>query len=307
MITTRKTTKAVTAARDKVLAERARLEEWQRAKATAEAELTTLQGRLGDLVLDDPAAAELALRQQQQLRDRVDVAERAIVAQGPRVATAETAYLTAEADALEPAIAAAEADLAKHRARTQELLAQLETHEARFVPEIELTHAQMMLTAPGEGRVAQVSIPRSHDMAWAIEEMRRPVHVLREMAAGREPASDWVAREWETTPAKAFPACVYGPDAVVPSQAYLRERATVEGRTGELQTRVAELDALIESKSAKLADQRRQPWPVDDGARKAMLREFELEEKRIAALQSRRDEAHAELTSTTARRAELTA
>src|SRR5690349_6293829 len=89
------------AAAEQLRAVRAVPAQWESKRDEAEAEFTRLQGVAGDQVLDDPEAALEIPRRMQELRDRIDLAERAIDTAWERVRVAEVAYLTAEADLLE--------------------------------------------------------------------------------------------------------------------------------------------------------------------------------------------------------------
>lgn len=195
---------------------RAVLARWEAEQAALEAELESLQSRAGGEVLDDPKAAERLPRVLADLRDRLDLAGRAIEAQRPRVAAAESAYLLAEADRLRAPVKRAENALARHHERTAELLRLLEEHEGVFVPKALLDFEQQRNTAG----VKELVLTRSEVLENDLTALRRPVLVLEELAAGRDPMQHPDLRD--CVPHQVFPSCVWGADALVPCPAYVR-------------------------------------------------------------------------------------
>lgn len=200
-------TEPVAQARQDLEAAQGLLARWEAEHAAAEAELASLQERAGVEVLDDPEAASTLPRDMSQLRDRIDIAERAVAAQGPRVKTAESAYLHAEADVLEQTVAVARGRLGEHQARTNELLALLREHEGAFEP------------AKG-GR-------RSQRLQAELAQAEIRVEILRRMAAGEDPEA-WLQGQVHPSigtvaglqPHDLYPSCVWGPEAVVRAPAY---------------------------------------------------------------------------------------
>lgn len=243
-------TKQVATCSNRLLAERAKLQQWVERFAQLESQLATLQQTIGGAVLDDPTAAERLIGEQQHLRDQLDVAHRAADAQAQRIPAAEHAYLLAEAAALQPVSDQAEAVVAKHRARTAELLALLEQHEGRFVPEAELAAAQRRL-GPGEVTF-ELTAPKSRALEERAEQVRRSIFILREMVEGREPTAS-VLSEWGVAPAEVYPPCVFGPDALVPSLMYLREVQVARERVEAESVAVSSRDATIAEIEERLA------------------------------------------------------
>jgi hypothetical protein len=216
---------------DVVRQARATLEQWETTARTAADDLEQLQRRMGEQVLETPERAEEFTREMQSLRDRIAVAESAIAAQRPKVAPAEQAYLLAEADLLESRdLVPAKAALADHQARTEELLALLEEHEGRYVPEADLQRATHNF-----GERLRFVAPRSAPLRAAVFNAECQVQVVRELAAGRDPGP--MLNQWnELVHQVDYPACVWGADALVPARAYLqkvehahRELAELEG------------------------------------------------------------------------------
>lgn len=205
------------------------LARWEAELAAVTAELQSVRDRAGGEVLDDPDAAERLPRVIGDLTARVDIAERAIRAQRPRVVDAERAYLLSEADKLRPAVKRAEGALQRHHERTTELLRQLEEHEGRFVPESALIEERWSHRSTGRyvGGDDSYDLPKSAALEDVLASARRPVLLLEELAAGRDPMLHPDLRD--CVPHQVFPACVWGPDALVPCPMYLRfSRAAAE-------------------------------------------------------------------------------
>lgn len=208
-------------------AQRETLARWGAQVAATEAELASLQQRAGEEVLDDPNAAGVLARSMQGLRDQLDIARRAVAAQGPRVQRAEAAYLNAEADLLEAVAVDARKKLEAHQTRTAGLLAQLAEHEGVFVPEVQLIDA--LRSGNVLGTPTEWATPKSEPLEDAAHLAGLRVQILREMAAGRDPApllQAQASRRDSTVCGlsipELYPPCVWGPEAVVPAPAYLR-------------------------------------------------------------------------------------
>lgn len=197
------------------------LARWEAELAAATAELESVRDRAGGEVLDDPKAAERLPRVIGDLTARVDIAERAIRAQRPRVVAAERAYLLSEADKLRPVVKRAEGALVRHREKTTELLRLLEEHEGPFVPKALLDFEQD-LQRPG---MKVYDRTRSELLEDELAAARRPVLVLEELAAGRDPMLHPDLRD--CVPDEVHPPCVWGPDALVPCELY-RQRAVAQ-------------------------------------------------------------------------------
>jgi hypothetical protein len=255
----------VTSARRAVETQRATLARWEADQAAAEAELASLQQRAGDEILDAPDEARSLARSMQELRDQIDIAQRAVVAQRDRVAAAESAYLSSEADVLEQWVEKARGRLAAHQARTGELLAQLEQHEGRFVPEHQLIQERSQYL----GGPRSWSLPKSYVFEQEVTVAERPVLILREMAAGRDPQV--LVSKWAVPAAEVYPPCVWGSSAVVHAPVYLR---TLENRRAaqdalELQSipalerQVAKLEEEVAAAEARGATRELQPAGKD--------------------------------------------
>ncbi len=106
-----------------------------------------------------------------------------------------------------------------------------------FIPESEARHA--FDVAGGEVRNRRA--PKSGVLRREVRKLEDQIAILREMAAGRDP------REWErqhrsnpnVASAVEYPACVSGPDALVPTRAYLDS-------VDQLRATVADLERLVE-------------------------------------------------------------
>ncbi|KAA1426460.1 hypothetical protein [Nocardioides antri] len=212
---------AVQTAREAVLAARGKLAEWQTTLAAAESELADLEGRTGEQALDDPEIAFSIPRRMQEQRDRIGVAKKVITVQAARVRAAERDYLLTEASVLERKVVAARQKLERHEARTKELLAQLEAHEGPYTPEGPVLYKQWL--DGSRGGVFRGPTYTSDALRDEIRTAERPVQIIRAMAEGRN-LSD-LFQEWNLDSAGArdlYPACVWGPDVLVPAPGYLR-------------------------------------------------------------------------------------
>jgi hypothetical protein len=217
---------AVAKAHQLVEEERATLARWEADQAAAAAELESLQDRAGAEVLDNPDAARQLPKVLAELRDRIEIAGKAIAAQGPRVTAAESAYLMAEADVLDRVADAARRERDQHEARTAELLALLAEHEGPFVPERELVTQQHVAGTP-----LSRQLDKSELLQLEVVNAERPVEILRAMAEGRDPqplVTEWAGKQGGIDPATVYPACVWGPDAIVPAPLYLRRSSNTE-------------------------------------------------------------------------------
>jgi hypothetical protein len=230
-------TETVELARLSVEEQRGILAQWEAELASAISELNAYRDQSGTAVLDDPASASRVAKQMQELRDRQEIAQRAVEAQRPRVVVAEAAYVAAEADVLEVALGKAREALTQHEAKTAELLKALEDHEGPFVPEIELIHAKrsgttiMYTDAP-----TSWTLPKSAALHDQVRRLERQVAVLRELAGGRSP--ELLLQRWQSENvmvnldrAEVCPPCVFGADALVPVDVHLRH--VEEARAGD--------------------------------------------------------------------------
>ncbi|MBS45222.1 MAG: hypothetical protein CMH83_19035 [Nocardioides sp.] len=246
---------AVARARAEVEAARETLGRWESEQATAQAELEALRERSGAALLDDPGSLDEVAGTISRLESRSMLAGKAAEAQRLRVMVAEAEYLAAEADALEPDLAAVEAALAEHDAKTARLLAQLERHEGRYISRQEHDRVVSQIAwqtggvhSPG----GEVGPPRSARMRNRARKLQRHITVLRELAAGRDPEP--LLREWRTMAAEAYPDCVRGAGALVPTPAFLRSVDHARRRVDELEQAIEDLPARVEARRG-LADQ----------------------------------------------------
>lgn len=277
----RRTESDVDRARREVDEQRARLAQVDAERMAAEAELDSMQTRVGVEALDNPASAGQAVRSLQELRDRIFIAGKAIEAQEPRVRAAEVAYLEAEAAALEQRATVARRALEQHTARTSELLGLLESHEGRFVPEHLLIVERTRGVAGGD---VSWAIPKSQMLAAELEAAERPVRILRALAAGEDPQER----------VEFYPACVASEDAVVKAPAYLRSltaqgdavRAIEESTIPGLERQVAILE---QERQKAIEDGRREELSTTDGHRRPTIAD------RMLAARRRLDEAQTRL------------
>jgi hypothetical protein len=231
----------VTTARDQVETQRAKLAQVEAERAAAEAELESLEERSGPEVLADLDRVDDVAETIGKLRGRITMLGRAAEAQRPLVMVAESRYLAAEADALEPEAVALEAELAEHQAKTRRLLDALERHEGPYVAQI--THVQTLASFDVEVTGLSWKEPKSAQCRAAATLARRRVTVLRELAAGRGP--EHLIREWGASRAEVYPDCLKGRDALVPTPSYLRSVAAAHQTVTALETALEKLPGEI--------------------------------------------------------------
>ncbi len=240
-------------ARTAVLAERTKLADWLTRLEEAQSELAAADDTAGVDLLDNPGSEVELAGQFAQIRERVVLIEKAIAAQRPRVLLAESRYLAAQTVAHEALAEATAAALDAHEAKTERLLAALEKHEGKYLAEAQVIQSQF---GSGDLIVGGVSWkePKSHPLRRAAFQARLHVEVLREMAAGGDPAALRGQPQWQ--PPKYFadnqtlslyPDCVKGPDALVHAPAYARS-------VQHLRARIAELEGLVNRLPAEIAD-----------------------------------------------------
>lgn len=212
---------------------------WEAEQAAATAELASLQERAGEEVLADESAAVRLSKSMQELRDRIDIAARAVAAASPKLEAAARAVVLAEADEVDVEQARAQAKLDEFDARQQELLSALEefTGLPWQVERPEITGPGVAISGEFAPRVVKQS-PRE-PLQRAVRMAERKAWCLREIADGRDPHSElsvpFEGRMFSAIiagpPAREFYTdCVWGPNAVMPAPAYLRavEAGTID-------------------------------------------------------------------------------
>lgn len=244
----------VDAGRRDVEEQRAKLARLEADKAAAEAEFEALDARAGVEVLDAPDTAAGIANSMRELRDRIDIIGRAVEAQRPRVKDAESKYLQAEADALQIVADQARRALERHQARTAELLAQLKQHEGAFVPEHMLIQAQRDLRMTGVPD--SWTVPVSANLQQALAEAELPVAILRAMAAGEDPTM--LVNAWQqvhgSDTGNLYPACVWGPDALVAAPSYRVQFERAQQHLDELEAEERRLPGELEEWAAQQAN-----------------------------------------------------
>lgn len=238
----------VQAARDEVLAQREVLAQWQGRKAEAAVELGRLEDRAGVAILDNPDAEDEVDETISRLRRRIRNADKAIEAQRPRIMIAESAYLAAEADVIEPRLQEINERLAKHEAVTVRLLKELEEHEGVFVPERRLINAMISPGVVWVGdRPTVTKLEKSNQIRREQRTVLFQVEYLRKMAAGEDPRP--LVYQWPDSHGPApVPECVQGPDALVPTDEYLEAVDRARGVVEELERLQARLPHEIATK-----------------------------------------------------------
>lgn len=197
---------------------------WAAEKATAEAELSDLQQRAGDEVLDDESAAQRLPRQMQALRDRIDIATRALAVAENRLHEASVAVLLAEAAQWDAEAAHRQAVLDDHDARRDGLLAKLQEFTGEYYTAARSSESSsvvhVVVGAPEGPNLTSTRAP----LAEAVTTAERTAFVLREVAAGRDPhpalMSELPVIGPRPDPASFYPASVWGPEAILPAPLY---------------------------------------------------------------------------------------
>lgn len=196
---------------------------WEAEKLTAEQELRSLQQRAGEEVLADESAASRLPKLMQELRDRADIAERALEAARPRLQAAQVAALLAEADEWDAEAGRRRKALERHVAKIDEHLAALRELDGVEYGLIVEDHEHI----PAGARIVVQASKREH-LETEVDRAELTAHVLREIAAGRDPSAELRAKSSVVDgsvlglPVQDFyPASVWGPDAVLPAPAYV--------------------------------------------------------------------------------------
>lgn len=244
---------------------------WEAEKAVAKAELTSLQRRAGEEVLADPAAGERLTREMQGLRDRVDIAARAVVAAEPRLRAAKVAAVEAEAAEWDVEAGKRRRALERHEARTAQLVAELEKHEGRYAP-----WEPDRDTVMGQHGPYTIQLPKSYTLHQSLQRAELRAAVLRDVAAGRDPRDRlqplMAIRDGHVAGVPQhdlYPSTVYGATAIMPAPAFLTTLETARRA-------VADHDAWVAS-----------------GAAERRIAEFEANRAKFAATRGRsQDELH---------------
>jgi hypothetical protein len=203
---------------------RAAAARWQAEQAAAEAELEDLQRRAGEEVLADESAAARLPGQMQALRDRLDIATRAVAAAEPQLHEACVAVLLAEAVEWDAELGRRQALLDEHDGRRAKLLKALED----FTGQAWAVKDPMDTPATSRGPVTTMPAPTRHPLAEAVETAERTAFVLREVAAGRDPHPKLTEMVGVFRPPDVrmyYTPTTWGPDAVIPAPAYQRSAA----------------------------------------------------------------------------------
>lgn len=234
----------------------AMVQSWRDRVAAARAELADAESTSGEAVLDNPSIVAKVSKRMQSARDEVELAERAIPAAEGRLEQARRRVLEFDALAFDRAAERLEGELAQHRARTEQLLAQLEEHECVYVPEAEWARAAR--DAWGFNGPTEWSAPKSDDLQRRVDVERLRAAVLRDVAAGVDPSGRvHEARGIEDTvfgvPAdEVYPSAVWGPDAVVPAPAFVSTVEHTRRLLDDLDAKILDSRAEVERRTVKV-------------------------------------------------------
>jgi seryl-tRNA synthetase len=205
---------------------------WSAEQAAATAELESLQERAGEEVLADESAAGRLSRSMQELRDRIDIASRAVAAATPKMEAAARAAVLAEADEWSAEQARRQELLDAHDAKTRKLLDALEQHTGRHYEPGEAP--RMGSSVAGEAFPRVVTVAPGHTLWLAVREAERTAWCLREVAEGRDPHAE-LSIPFEgpmfqgviagPDAARFYPPSVWGAEAILPAPAYSRAQS----------------------------------------------------------------------------------
>lgn len=201
---------------------------WEAESAASTAELESLQERAGEEVLADESAAMSLPRSMQELRDRIDIASRAVAAATPKMEAAARVVVLAEADEWDAEHARRQALLDEHDAKQQKLLDALQKFTGL---DWEVSREDRSIAETGP-RV--IKNPTREPLLADVRRAERTAWCLRELAEGRDPHNDlsvpFEGRSFQgiiTGPdaREFYTGSVWGPDAVLPAPAYLQAKA----------------------------------------------------------------------------------
>lgn len=264
--------------------------EWVAKREAAQGALARAEATSGEDVLEDPTLVAKTAGEMRAARDEIELATKAIDVAQSKLNAARVAVLEAEAKKLDEAAASAERKLSAHQAKTDELLAALEAHEGKFVPEVELMSFKRATGNLEQG--TQWSFPRSQQMRTEVERERLRAAVVRDVAAGVDPdirlrpLSDIIdSTVLGLKPHELYAPCVFGPAAVIRAPLHSRRIESVLDRLAqhdadaesdddrEISERQAVIDR-IDAKEKEFAKSRRydlQLTPADLQARRARI------------------------------------
>lgn len=209
---------------------------WEAESVASAAELASLQERAGEEVLADESAAGRLSRSMQDLRDRIDIASRAVAAATPRLEAAARTAVLHEADEWDAEQARRQVLLDAHESKTRKLLDALEQHTGQHYEPGEAPRAGY--SVPGEHVATEVTVKPGRELWLAVRGAERTAWLLREIAAGRDPHSV-LDDPYEgpffkgvtpgPDPLNLYTGSVWGPDAILPAPAYSRSEVPVGG------------------------------------------------------------------------------
>jgi len=209
---------------------------WQNEVTQVEAEIEKLRASMGEAALEDEARADALPQQLRDLRDRLEVAQRAAAAAEPKLATARAAALEEAAREFDDDADRRRTILGKHDLKTARLLKELEEHEGSYVPRGDLQSVQSLRASdtldwdesPSSNVV--VKAPKSALLNRDVRLAELRAAMIRDVAVGLDPALrvepirdvTGGGKVYGLSTAELYPAAIYGPDAIVPAPIYRR-------------------------------------------------------------------------------------
>lgn len=222
--------------------------DWEARLGAARSELADAESSSGGDLIDDPKSVSRVAKRMQTARDEIELGERALAEAGLRLENARRRVLEHDASEIDQQADRLQAELDKHDARTAELLADLQEHEGRFVPEVDWIEALRSAIRSGvanDGAPEEWEIPKSRLKREQIMRLRLQADVVRDVAAGVDPSIRLRASS-AVGDRSIYPACVWGPDAVVGAPAYLSLVENARARLAEIDETLGRLPAEIE-------------------------------------------------------------
>lgn len=232
--------------------------QWRDRLAGARSELAEAESTSGEAVVDNPSLVSKVSKRMQAARDEIELAGHAQGAAEERLEQARRRVLEFDALQFDRVADRLKGELVKHRARTDELLAQLDEHEGVYVPEWRWARAARdarSADAPDEW-----SSPRSESLAEALERERMCAHVLRDVAAGVDPsgrlreAAGAGSLVFGVPVVELYPSAVWGPDAVIPAPAFLSTVEYTRQLLRDLDVKIEKSQAEVNRRSDELAE-----------------------------------------------------
>jgi hypothetical protein len=215
---------------------------WAAERDSARSDLAALEATLGEDALAFPVAAAQLPARMTALRDRADIAQRAVEAATGKGLVARRSAVAAEAEEMGPGIVVARDALEAHESRTAALLRALEAHTGEsYTPE-----SAMPYDAYDQGP-RTVGTPARWALMDALEALQRARSALLAVADGRDPRQDVPGIGYDQLPASIRPGGLLPApgfaEPVDPQVGFWAELEEAEARLDVVAARVEELQS----------------------------------------------------------------